>query len=138
MNNGTEIKCLMRGDACPTCGKQNTNPIVIEVKDKKGSTRKIVGLKCRCGTIYLTKKMYSKISMPNMLNIKRITRTDADPALTKKGGKKVLLSVNMGNTSKLTKNGKVKVCRKCGSPGVFLGSDLCWDCYKEEKQSMFT
>lgn len=32
---------------------------------------------------------------------------------------------------------ELEKCRRCGTPGTVLGSGLCWNCYKDERQTMY-
>lgn len=142
----TEIKRLESGDRCPTCGTQNTYSSTITVIDRAGNSCKITGILCQCGTIYLTKKLYGKITDPGRLNIVK-----ADSLLVISEPKKKQKAV-VSTTKIVSKQGKIHIvvnkpnrkesgsvhrCRKCGAVGTVLSSDLCWSCYKEERQSMY-
>ena len=134
----TVIKVLKSGDSCPACGRSNTKTEMIEVIDTNGNARTIIGLKCSCGTVYLTKKQFKKISNKTFLRIyevnapKTITptkkRVDINPYPLTYSGKKTIM----------TRSG----CKKCGKTPIAAGAlskglRLCWECYKEEMSSTY-
>ena len=141
--DATEIKRLQSGDRCPNCGVQNTHSSQVEVVDYKGDRRVIEGVVCKCGTIYLTRKLYNKIDNPDQYKIVK-----AEPPKSFKLEKKV--NVKEGRVkSVLSKAGTHIVvnsvkkdasemrCKKCKTIGTFMNTELCWDCYKYEQQSTF-
>ena len=128
----TLIKKLDSGDRCPDCGTQNTTEKTISVIDNNGDSRLVDGLVCKCGTIYLTRRLYGKLVDPGSLNIvaAKAPRSNTAP----KAKKIVVSSTKPANTSKRNGFGQ---CRRCGSAGTVFKSGLCWICYKDEMQSRY-
>ena len=136
----TVIKALKSGDLCPTCGKPNANPEMIEVVDTNGNARTINGLQCTCGTVYLTKKQYKKISNKAHLKIIEVNA----PKMTATTSKQVMIKNNPDSRIDHGRN-KIRMargCVKCGKGPIAAGAlskglRLCWECYKEEMSSTY-
>lgn len=138
----TEIKRIESGDRCPTCGTQNTHSSTIIAIDTAGDTYKITGIICQCGTRYLTRKLYGKIPNPERLNIVKVDSPNSQSESKQKI--KTVVSTNkvaskMGNSHVAEKKASepARKCWKCGTSGTVLGSSFCWNCYKDEMQSMY-
>lgn len=63
---------------------------MIEVVDTNGNARTIMGLQCICGTVYLTKKQYKKISNKAHLKIIEVNA----PKMTATTSKQVMIKNN--------------------------------------------
>ena len=136
----TVIKALKSGDLCPACGRPNANPEMIEVVDTNGNARTIIGLQCICGTVYLTKKQYKKISNKAHLKIIEVNA----PKMTATTSKQVMIK---NNPDPRIDHGRNKIrmargCVKCGKGPIAVGAlskglRLCWECYKEEMSSTY-
>ena len=138
--SATLIKRLESGDQCPDCGTRNNNSSTLTVTDRNGNTRKITAILCQCGTRYLTRKLYGKIADPSVFNI---VSAGLSPSSTTKGPKKSEPGIKPRSVSKTSRKSivinkrELEKCKRCGTPGTVLGSGLCWNCYKEERQSMY-
>lgn len=142
----TKIKKIDSGDSCPDCGKKNTCSQLINVTNLKCIENKIEALLCECGTIYLTRRLFRKLTFPLDYNIIEVEPYSANnssavrenivvPRHNKLKKKKKNTVINT-NKNVMTK-GTSQRCRKCGSSKTFYGSGLCWSCYKEEKMSIY-
>lgn len=60
-HKATHMYALSAGDLCPNCKTKNFVQTKCEVYDRRGNKKDINALKCRCGTIYFTKRMYDKL-----------------------------------------------------------------------------
>lgn len=140
--SATMIKKIDSGDRCPDCGTQNNHSTSLSVIDRNGKKQRITGLLCQCcGTRYLTKRLFRMIVDPNLFNIVSVGSTKANKT-PKKTATSSMTHKPTANTRKViisrqTNKRETDRCRRCGTPGTVLGSGLCWDCYKDEKASMY-
>lgn len=139
----TTIKVVKRGDACPDCGRKNTVSSMITVIDRQGLKKRVKAISCICGCIYMTKKLKSLIAGTEsnyLLEEIAVPKSEIQQPVKKK--KRKIITVKQRRTvypkTSIDVNdlGK-KRCRKCGAYGTFYGTDLCWDCYKEAKSTLF-
>ena len=143
-SSATLIKKIDEGDRCPDCGIHNTLPMTLTVIDQNGNAQRITGLLCRCGTRYLTRRLYKKIPNPEIFNIVSVDSTNINTEPNSKKIEPVTTSAR-----KVSKIGGVKValaqkkakgierCHRCGKVGTVLGSGLCWNCYKDDRESLY-
>ncbi len=140
-SSATLIKKIDAGDRCPDCGTQNTHSTTLNVIDRNGETHRIMGISCQCGTRYLTRRLYGKIANPGIFNIVSAGSTQIN---TTPKAKKIEPSKTATQLASKTSRKNISInkrelekCRRCGTPGTILGSGLCWNCYKDERQSMY-
>ncbi len=107
------ILIVKNGDTCPRCNYKQTKKVLIDIQKGK-DTYKINVYQCRCGCLFTNNALLRKQ--------KQITRYDLD---------------NIKIISPNKKDIKQLCCVKCGSPEVFSGTNMCWSCYKEEKENMY-
>ena len=135
------LEVVKAGDRCPKCGKSNIHNVSATVVDAAGETQTIECRRCSCGKIYLTKKL--KRQLPPTV---RYTEVDGFEPLQKapsktpetvakyKAGKIIVTGKNNGVAKSNDSQAK---CPYCGSTGLFGGTGMCWECYKDQMSSRF-
>lgn len=117
----TKILRIPNGNNCPVC-KAVAFDCIVTVINRLGKKERILAVNCRCGTVYLTREQYKKLSSPKAYDIEL---RDTTPLLPH---------------SKNTKSSdNIKICPQCHYtvPSFFADSGMCWDCYKEQMSSRF-
>ncbi len=147
----TVIKRIIYGDKCPDCGTSNTHALRTSVVDIHGMSRTIDILICQCGTRYLTRRLFEKLDDPNLFDIKDVEsikttqnntgkkqKLKARPpvAVTTKQNKRMYIVTSYENSRK--ESPTVEKCSNCGKSGTVFNSGLCWECYKEERQGIYS
>lgn len=116
-----KLEVVKSGNYCPSCGRSNTQNYSHTVTDSEGRSHVIQVRKCLCGKIYLTNKLRKKLPS----TIEYVVTNRAMPPKT--------------HQTKIKTVGRTVVCPKCKSKcsSLFGNKGMCWDCYKEEMNSMF-
>lgn len=142
-SSATLIKKLESGDKCPDCGKRNNESTTIIVIDRNGKSQRITGLQCQCGTKYLTRKLFKKMTNPSLYNIVLADSSQIKSIQEIKKNEPIVQDNSISNTGvnsislKQEDSNEIDKCNRCGALGTVFSSGLCWNCYKDELQSIY-
>ncbi len=111
----------MYGNVCPECGEKVNNLSFVETRSIIGVIKYEYGYKCKCGCEFLTNDQAKNLK--DKIFIKKIVGEEINNSVTFKSD---------------SRNSNISKCPKCGlMKEIFADKDICWDCYKHEKQSEF-
>lgn len=117
-----QIYYVPRGVSCPICHYDKNIKSLFRVTSRRGEELIIGAMKCKeCGTKYLTHKNRSDLIKKGIYKELRISNSDM----------KISNSQNLKHESK-------KRCKSCGKyETLVMGTEYCWECYKDYKASEF-
>ncbi len=109
---------------CPECSKFGQNAI-LNICTNSGATRNMNIMKCTCGCVYVNREQLDKNNNYN----EKIENKEYFQELSR------IYSQNKNRRKK--KKDKSKMCSKCGRGERIIGTTLCWEGLKYEREMMF-